>query len=327
MSGKSSVFSRLRDRGYLLVPSALFVALLLAASIRGPSLFSHDGIAGAIIVIAPLMLATLALTPIALVGRGGIDLAVGPLMGLINVSMVKWLVASHYSTPTLVVAYSLGLGVLYQLMQGIIIIYVRVAPIIVTLSSFLVLSGVNLEIMDRPSGSAPEWMATWGRGTDIFTPDLLILLIALIFWFFTTRTAFYTHLRLTGADERMSFTSGVRVHVVRLGAHALAGIYVGLAALAFTALMGSGDPTQGSTYTLSAITALVLGGTSLAGGKGGGIGSVLGALDMYLISYVLSSFSFGIVSGFVTQMSFGIILVLSLLISVFISGRKTADTY
>ncbi|MFP3802931.1 ABC transporter permease subunit, partial [Paraburkholderia sp. SIMBA_027] len=82
---------------------------------------------------------------------------------------------------------------------------------------------------------------------------------------------------LTGADERMAYTSGVRVDVVRMLAHIAGGRFTGLAALSYTALVSSGDPTQGSTYTLQAVTALVLGGANLAGGRGGALGSTLGA--------------------------------------------------
>jgi ribose transport system permease protein len=130
-------------------------------------------------------------------------------------------------------------------------------------------------------------------------------------------------LRLTGADERMAFTSGLRTDLVRLGAHIVGGIFAGLAALAFTALIGSGDPTRGNTYTLATVTALVLGGTSVAGGQGGGLGSIIGAVDMYLITYFLSTFNFGNVSGFVTQLASGIILMLALLVGVFLSVRRS----
>ena len=100
------------------------------------------------------------------------------------------------------------------------------------------------------------------------------------------------------------------------GAHAVGGIYAGLAAITFTSLISSGDPTQGTTYTLMAVTALVLGGANLAGGRGGAFGSLLGALNIYLITYALSTFSFGMVQSFVTDLAYGLMLVLSLLISV-----------
>ena len=67
----------------------------------------------------------------------------------------------------------------------------------------------------------------------------------------------------------------------------IAGIFAALSAICFTALVGSGDPLQGTKYTLLGITALVLGGASLAGGRGGAFGAILGALNLYLINYIL----------------------------------------
>jgi ribose transport system permease protein len=307
---------------YYRVAVALLGVLLVVSTVCGPHIFTLDGVAGAIIVVVPLVLAAMALTPIALVGRGSVDLAIGPLVGFLNVTLVQWLITNNVTSPVAVVAWVIGLGVAYEVLQGAIIVYVRVAPIIVTLSGYLALSGINLVIMPKPAGSVPDWMSDWGSGTTVWTPVLLVLVVALAVWFVFTHTAFYQHLRLTGADERMSYTNGVRTDLVRLGAHAIGGFFAGLAALAYTGLISSGDPTQGSSYTLSAITALVLGGTSIAGGRGGVIGSAVGAIDMYLITYVLSTFNFGIVSGFVTQFAFGAILVLALLSNIFLTGGR-----
>ena len=307
----------------LIVPIALIIALAVMALVRGPNLYSSTGIGSAIIVIAPLIMAAIALTPIALAGRGGVDLSVGPLLGFINVSLVKWLVGHDVTHPLLVVGYVIAAGVIYQVMVAAIIIYVRVAPIIVTLSGYLVLTGVNLVIMDRPSGVAPPWMQDWGYGTDILSPVFYITLLMIAVWIAFSRTSLYQQIVLTGANERMAFANGVDTVAARFGAHIAAGVFTGMAALTYTALIASGDPTQGNTYTLSAVTALVLGGTSLAGGKGSGLGSILGALNIYLISYVLSTFNFGNVSGYVTQLSTGAILVVSLLINGAINRRAT----
>jgi ribose transport system permease protein len=108
----------------------------------------------------------------------------------------------------------------------------------------------------------------------------------------------------------------VRITIVRLGAHVISGVFAGLSAICFTALIGSGDPNQGTRYTLVAVTALVLGGASLSGGRGSVIGSLLGAVNIYLITYVLATFSFGAVQSLVTDLCYGLILVLSLLITV-----------
>jgi ribose transport system permease protein len=100
-----------------------------------------------------------------------------------------------------------------------------------------------------------------------------------------------------------------------MGAHVIAGIFAGLSAITYTALISSGDPSQGTTYTLIAVTALVLGGTSLAGGRGTVMGSLFGAMNLYLITYVLATFNFGSVQSFVTDLAYGTILVVSLLLT------------
>jgi ribose transport system permease protein len=300
---------------YLLVPILLLFVLLVIAVLRAPSLMSNVGIGSAIIVASPLILATYALTVIAMAGRAGVDLSIGPLIGFINVGLIQLFAAGVITTPVEFFAYAIAVGVLYQLLMGLIIVYVRVQPIIVALSGFLALVGLNLVILPRPGGLAPDWMMPWGLGETIWSPVLAIVILATGAWFLLTRTAFYGHLRMMGSDERTAYSAGVRINVVRLGAHVIAGIYAALAALTFTSLISSGDPTQGTTYTLMAVTALVLGGTSLAGGRGSVIGSLLGALNIYLITYVLSTFSFGMVQSFVTDAAYGIVLVVSLLLT------------
>ncbi len=248
-----------------------------------------------------MILATYALTIIVIAGRAGVDLSIGPLIGFINVGMIQLFVAGKIASPIVFFLYAMGIGIAYQVLVGLIIIFVRVQPIIVSLMVYLALVGLNLVIMPRPGGTAPEWMLPWGAGTSIFSPVLVILVLATIAWYIIARTSFFGHLRMMGADERAAYTTGVRINLVRIGAHAIGGIYAGLAALTFTSLISSGDPSQGTTYTLMAVTALVLGGANLAGGRGGAFSSLLGALNIYLITYVLATFNFGTVQSFVTD--------------------------
>jgi ribose transport system permease protein len=301
---------------FLLVPILLFFGLLIVAVLRSPNLMSSSGIGSAEIVVAPLVLSTYALMATALAGRATVDLSIGPLIGFINVTLIQLAAAGIIASPIAVFAYALAAGVAYQFVLGLIIIVVRVQPIIVSLSGFLALSGINLVILPRPGGAAPDWMSSWGAGTSILTPVLFIVALATAGWLLFSTTPFFGHIRLMGSDERAAYTSGVRISVVRLGAHVVAGLFAGLAALAFTALISSGDPTQGTTYTLISVTALVLGGTSLAGGRATVIGSLLGALNLFLIGYVLATFNFADVQGFVTDLAYGTILVLSLLLTV-----------
>jgi len=303
---------------YLLIPILLLSILLGIAVIRGPAIVTLEGLGSAITVAAPLCLATYALMSVAIAGRGTVDLAVGPLLAFINVVIVSLNELDLVTSPLGVFVLALAIGIAYQVLFALVIIIVRVQPIIVALSGFLALSGINRVIMKRPGGTAPEWMNSWGLGDTIFSPILLLLVIATGGWLLFTLSPFYKHLRMMGYDERAAFTSGVRGNLVRVGAHIIAGIFVALAAICYTALIASGDPTQGTTMSLTAVTAVVLGGISLAGGRGNVLGALLGAINLFLIGYVLATFNFGSVQAFVTQMSYGLILIASLLLTLLV---------
>ena len=301
---------------YLIVPIVIFFLLLIFAVIRGPYLVSSTGFGGLIIVVAPLILATYALTVIVMAGRAGVDLSIGPLIGFINVGMIQLIGLGLIESPIAIFLYAIGVGIAYQVLMALIIVFVRVQPIIVSLSGYLSLVGLNLIIMPRPSGLAPDWMYSWGAGTTIFSPVLVILIVATAGWYLLAQTAFWGNLKMMGSDERATYTSGVNINMVRIGAHVIGGIYAGLAAITFTSLISSGDPSQGTTYTLMAVTALVLGGANLAGGRGSAFGALLGSLNIFLITFALSTFNFGKMQSFVTDFSYGLMLVVSLLISI-----------
>ena len=206
------------------------------------------------------------------------------------------------------------LGGLVQLVIVTTILLVRIEPLIVTLGAFLTLSGLCLVVLPQPQGQVPPWLAEWGAVSSGIGAMSVLCIIAISGWVLLARTPFFRDVHLVGADERTAYVSGVPVAVVRVGAHVVAGVFTGLAGLAYTGLIASGNPSQGPTYTLVAVTALVLGGTSLAGGTGGALGSVLGALAVSMVSITLTTFDFGIYSSFVVQMAYGLILVAALLV-------------
>ena len=300
---------------YLMVPIFIFFALLIFALIRSPILISQSGIGSAIMLTAPLILTTYALTFIAMAGRGGVDLSIGPFMGFINVSSIQLYAAGYLQTPIGWFVYAIAMGLLWQLFYALIVCFVRVSPIIVSLAGYLAFAGINIVILPRPGGIAPDWLLPWGEGFTILNPIFLLMILATILFYIITHTAFWGHLKLMGSDERAAFTSGVKINLVRIVAHMIAGIFAALSAICFTALVGSGDPLQGTKYTLLGITALVLGGASLVGGRGGAFGAILGALNLYLINYILVTFRFERLQSFVSDLSYGAVLVIALLVS------------
>jgi len=312
--------------GVLTLPLVLALVLIIVAMLRAPQSFTYVGLAGAVLVAAPLILAAVAITPIAIAGRGGVDLSIGPLIGFVNITIVVWLPAFGLSSPLAVFTYAILAACLWQLILACLISFVRISPIIASLAGFMILSGLNLVILPRPGGSAPDWLADWGWGTDLWGPVLSILIAAFVLWYIFQRTPIFQHIRLMGADERTAYSSGVNIVGARIAAHLMAGVFAGLAAVCLTGQIGSGNPLIGDTLTLQAVTALVLGGTSLSGGRGGITGSVLGAVAMYYVFVVLSSFSFGNISGFITQLSYGLILVGSLMLSLVTTRKLSGQT-
>ena len=300
---------------YLMVPIFIFFALLIFAMIRSPVIISQSGIGSAIILSAPLILTTYALTFIVMAGRGGVDLSIGPFMGFINVSSIQLYAHGYLQTPIGWFIYAIVIGLIWQFFYALIVVFVRVSPIIVALAGYLAFTGINLVILSRPGGIAPDWLIPWGEGFTIFNEIFLLMILATILFYIITHTAFWGHLKLMGADERAAFTSGVKINWVRIVAHLFAGVFAALSAICFTALVGSGDPIQGTKYTLLGVTALVLGGASLVGGRGGAFGAILGAGNLYLINYILVTFRFERLQSFVSDLSYGAVLVIALLVS------------
>ena len=300
---------------YLMVPIFIFFSLLIFAMIRSPIIISQSGIGSAIILSAPLILTTYALTFIVMAGRGGVDLSIGPFMGFINVSSIQLYAHGYLQSPIGWFIYAIVIGLIWQFFYALIVVFVRVSPIIVALAGYLAFTGINLVILSRPGGIAPDWLIPWGEGFTIFNEIFLLLILATILFYIITHTAFWGHLKLMGADERAAFTSGVKINWVRIVAHLFAGVFAALSAICFTALVGSGDPIQGTKYTLLGVTALVLGGASLVGGRGGAFGAILGAGTLYLINYILVTFRFERLQSFVSDLSYGAVLVIALLVS------------
>lgn len=312
----------LRRQRSLVTPAVLFIALMCLSSARGAGLFSANQFDGALIGAAPVALATLAMTTIAIAGPAGVDLSIGPAMTVINITIVIELPKVGISGPIAVFACAIGVGIALQVLMGLVIALLRVSTVVVTLAAFLVLDGLDTVLLPEPAGSAPGWLANWGSETRVLSPVLYVLIGTFVLWTLITRTTFFRNIRLMGADERTAYSAGLRLIPTRLGAHVIAGIFVGLASIMYTGLLGSADPTAGTSYTLSAVTALILGGASLAGGRARGLGAVLGGVDIWLITNVLGTFNMGLNASYWIEVATGGVLVIALLTGAFLANDQ-----
>lgn len=253
---------------------------------------------------APLIGAALASSPSILSGRGGLDISIGPLMGFINVIIVVFVIGeAGLSGPVPVIAASIAIGIAFGAFNGFLVTILRIQPIVATLGTFLILGGLTTTLVPSPSGTIPDWLRTMSGGWSI----LPLAAIGAI-WLALSRLPYIGLLMACGSDDRAAFTSGVNVTLVRFLAYVLGGLFAGFAALSLTALIGSADPNIGANYTLLAISAVALGGISLAGGRGGPVNAVTGAAAIFLLQSLLVYFN---VSTFILQMAYGTILVIA----------------
>lgn len=287
---------------------ALFVILLALNIYLNPDRFAPGAWGTLLGLAAPLIGAAIASTPPILGGRGGIDISVGPLMGFVNAIVVLVLVQQlGISSPWAIVPAALIIGALGGAVNGFLAAVLRIQPIVATLGTYLVLIGLTLTILPAPSGVAPDWLKALA-GPLAIIPIGGVLLV----WAGICRLPYYDQLMAVGSDDRAAFTAGVPVTLVRFLSFVIAGLFSGAAGLMLTALIGSADPAVGPTFTLIAISAVALGGVSLAGGRGGVFGAVIGALDIFLLQSALTYLN---VSTFIIQIGYGAILVLAIVLT------------
>ena len=290
-----------RETGFALI---LFVVLLTVNVLLNPARFAPTALGATIGLAAPLIAASIAATPAILGGRGGIDVSIGPLMGLVNALIVQTLIAgAGSSSPWAVIPAAMIVGAAAGALNGFLAVFVRIQPIVATLGTYLLFTGLTLTIVPAPTGTVPPWIQSLSGRLSIAP---LAALAAT--WLALKQLPYYDQLMAVGSDDRAAYTTGVPVVWVRFLSYCLTGAFAGTAGLLLTALIGSADPNVGASFTLLAISAVAVGGVSLGGGRGGLMAAVIGASDIFLLQSALTYFN---VSTFVLQIAYGLILVAS----------------
>ena len=291
-------------RPELRLAAGLFAVLLVVNLLLNPVRFAPANLGVTLGLAAPLIIAAIASMPPILGGRGGIDISVGPLMGLVNVVVVRWLVeGAGMTSPLAIVPVVLLLGIASGMLNGFLATILRIQPIVATLGTSLLYMGLTLTISPSPAGTAPAWLKSLA-GTGSILPIAAIV----VAWLLIKRLPVHEHLMSTGSDDRAAFTAGIPVTTVRFLSYVVAGVFGAVGGLSLTALIGSADPNVAASMTLLAISAVALGGVSLAGGVGGLAAAALGALCIFLLQTALTYFN---VSTFLLQMAYGIALTIA----------------
>ena len=213
----------------------------------------------------------------------GIDLSCGMVMALGGIVMTKF--AADYGLPApLAVLCGVGVTTLFGLVNGLLVTKVKLPPFIVTLGTLNIAFAITqLYSNSQTVTDLPPSMTALGNtfgigGTEVSWGTVLMLGLYGLAWFVLRETASGRHVYAVGNNAEATRLVGIPTQRVLLGVYVMAGLFYGIASLLSVARTGVGDPNAGQTENLDAITAVVLGGTSLFGGRGIVLGSLVGAL-------------------------------------------------
>ena len=209
----------------------------------------------------------------------GIDLSVGSLLAVVNVSFAMMI--THGVPLPLAILFSLIIAMICGQINGVLIFDLKLPPFIATLGMMIVLRGVAQIISQSQTVSGlPKYISAFGQATMLGLPVLFWILLGLMLLTqaMLHKTSFGRYIYAIGSNAEAARLSGVNTRLVMYGVYVLNAVLVGVAGILYTCYTNTGSPTAGTAYELDAIAAAVLGGASLSGAEGSAIGVFIGAL-------------------------------------------------
>jgi ribose transport system permease protein len=262
---------------------AFLVALLAFTRSIQPT-YGVTGVQGLAISVLPLALAAVGQAIVVL--SGGIDLSIGAMMALTNVVAASLMLDRSDEFAVAVVVGVLLLGLVIGAVNGALVVLTRVPDIVVTLAMSFVWAGCALLVLKTPGGGSAQWLTdlVLGHLGSEWIPKAAVALVVVVvlIWLPVRRSRFGLSLYAVGSNQLAAFRSGVSVGRTKILAYSLMGLFAAFAGLSLTANTGIGNPLSGS-YTLQSVAAVVLGGVSLAGGRGGAFGPIVAVLILALL--------------------------------------------
>ncbi len=249
---------------------------------------------------------------------GGIDLSVGPVMALSSTFMAGAMLSGV--NPVISVMIGLLTGVLFGLVNGVLISYGKQPAFIVTLAMMEIARGISLLYTGGyPLSGLPKSFGFIGKGSilGIQTPVLLMIILYIIAYFVLNKFVFGRYVYSIGGNEEASRLSGIKVKKYKLMVYVFSGLTAAASSLILTSRLMSGQPNAGVGFELDSIAAVVLGGTDMSGGRGHIFGTLLGALMLGVLNNGLNLIG---VSPYMQRVVKGAIIIVAIFLS---SKRET----
>ena len=283
-AGPSIPLGSAAQRNAWLIGLVAFLALLLLFTKLIQPNYGVTGVQGLAISVLPLALAAVAQAIVVI--SGGIDLSIGAMMALISVISASLMKGQPEEVGVAVVLGVLVLGLALGAVNGGVVVATRVPDIVVTLAMSFVWAGCALLVLKTPGGASVAWMKELVKGSlgNEWIPKAAVVLIVVVavIWIPLRRSRLGLSIYAIGSSRLAAFRSGVAVGRTRILAYAFTGLFAALGGLSLTASTGIGTPVPGP-YTLMSVAAVVLGGVSLAGGRGGVFGPIVAVMILQLI--------------------------------------------
>ena len=316
----SDAVARLRRQpfGFAL---ALSLVLLIATIVAQPNFAKPANWPEELATLAPLALAAMASTPSIVSGGGGLDVSVGPTIILINVIFVSGLLRGGITSGWLDVPILLAIGAGIGLGNGLLVARLRFQPVIATLCSLFIITGVAMKAAANPVTAPANWSASLVGRVGPLPGALYLLAAPALIWFGLSRTPFHRALYAVGGNDATAYSAGVNVFRTRLLAYMLNGVIAAIGGIAFTVLVQSTQASSTTLYTLVALAAVALGGTPLYGGRGGMVCSFFGALALYLVQTLLSAAQ---ISATWLNLVYGVMLVVGVVVGARVTRASSA---
>jgi ribose transport system permease protein len=315
----ASLGAAVQQNGWTLSLLALLVALLALTKIVQPQ-YGPIAIQGLGTSVLPLALAAVAQAVVVI--SGGIDLSIGSMMALTSVVSAVLMKGQSEQFSVAVVIGVLLLGLLLGAVNGALVVITRVPDIVVTLAMSFVWAGCALLVRSSPGGGAAQWLKNLVVGPigNEWIPRAAITLIVIvaIIWIPLVRSRLGLSIFAIGSNQLAAFRSGVSVGRTKFLAYVITGLFSALAGLSLTASTGIGSPVPGP-YTLLSVAAVVLGGVSLAGGRGGVFGPIVAVVVLQMIRTDLTFLNVNTNLAVVAQ---GVILIGVVMFGSFVQLRR-----
>jgi ribose transport system permease protein len=302
--------------------SALFIALYVIYAIWQPSALTVSDITDFLNNALPLAIAAAGGTFVVL--TRGFDLSVAGVISIANVVM-----ATKIGEGPAQALLGLGLvgaiGLACGATNGLLVSKVGLQSIASSLGTMIITSGIALVLLDAPGGTVSEFVS-YDLMDDVagIVPVTGIIAAGLILaWLIVKRTDIGIALYAIGADETASTLAGINVVKTRFFAYCVAGILYGVAGYMLSAQTATGNPSAGNPFLLQVFAAIAIGGTSFRGGRGGVVGSMVGAATLMLLQKLL--FAAG-VSSFYTGLFQGVIMIVAVLVAALSSRFSRAGS-